>query len=150
MWKHGSENSDAARRGVTESQEGTELLAAHESSEDPEGGTQHVLRYVLSLTHWKSKGPEDRRLFFSWNVSHWGPDIIEGLVILYKINITNTAHLFYFFSCTSAGTSVHLLCFTPEYIHGVWNRLSRWEKLAPITANSNITDRSAVIWKQLL
>ena len=53
-----------------ESQEGTEPLATHGRSEDPEGGTQHVLRYVLSLPHRKSKGLEDRSLFFSWYVSH--------------------------------------------------------------------------------
>lgn len=79
---------------------GTELQATHERSEDPASGTQHVLRYVSSLPHCKSKGLEEQSLFFSWNVSHWGPDIIEGLVILYKINITNTAHLCYFYSHT--------------------------------------------------
>lgn len=92
-----------------ESREGTEVRAAHESPGEPEGGRQHVLRYVSSLTHCKSKGPEDRSLFFSWNVSRRSPDIIEGLVILYKISITNTAHLFYFLNGTSVDTSARLL-----------------------------------------
>lgn len=111
MWKHVFKNGDTARRGTMDSQEGTELLATHERSKDPEGGTQHVLCYVASLPHCKSKGLEDQSLFFSWNVSHWGPDIIESLVILYKISITNTAHLFYFYNCTSLFQLFHLCSF---------------------------------------
>lgn len=66
-------------------------------------------------------------LFFGWNVSHQGPDITEGLVILHRISITKTARLFYPYSCFSCFTAGHLLqcgscvscgwlCFGPEHV----------------------------------
>lgn len=44
----------------------------------PGGDTHHMLWCMSLLTHCKPKGLQDWSLFFSLNVSHRGPDLIEG------------------------------------------------------------------------